>query len=81
MIDLRVICLFALLFISLPRFLSNLDISPNSVSLRTEGDLSRKGTQLLLLFSVFADGEGDELIYILKEPFLFLPFLPITIEI
>lgn len=37
------ICLFALLFISIQRFLSNLDIGPNFISLGTEGRLSRKG--------------------------------------
>ena len=80
MIYSSVTCLFALLFISLHRFLSNLDISPNSISLRTKGHFSRKGIQLLLLFSVFAKGEMMNW-YILKEPFFFFPFLPITIEI
>lgn len=74
------ICLFALLFISIHRFLSNLDIRPNSVSLRTKGRLSRKGIRLLLLFSMFAKGKMMNW-YILKEPFFFFPVLRITIEI
>lgn len=51
------ICLFALLLISIHRFHSNLDIRPNSIALGTKGQLSRKSIQSRLLFSVFANGK------------------------
>lgn len=73
MIYLRCVCLFALLFVSIHRFLSNLDIRPKFISLRTKGHLSRKGTRLLWLFSMFANGEMMNW-YLLKEPFFFFPF-------
>lgn len=74
------ICLFALPFRSIQRLLSNLDIRPNSISLGTGGHLSRKGTRLLWLFSVFAK-EKMMNGYFLKEAFLVFPFLPIITEI
>lgn len=67
--------LFALLFVSIHGFLSDPDISPNSISLRTQGHLSRKGLRLLWLFSMFAKGEMMNW-YLLKvkDPFFFFPF-------
>lgn len=80
MIYSRFMCLFALLFISIHRCLSNLDIRLNFISLGTEGHLSRKGTQPLgLFFSVFAK-EKMMNGHILKEVCLLFPFLPITTE-
>jgi hypothetical protein len=52
MIYLSFICLLALLFISIHRFLSNLDIRPNFISLGTKGQLSRKSIQSLAFFNV-----------------------------
>lgn len=66
-------CLFALLFVSIHGFLSDPDISPSSISLRTQGHLSRKGPRLLWLFSMFAKGEMMNR-YRLKDPFFFFPF-------
>lgn len=74
------ICLFALRFISTQRFLSNLDIGPNFISLGTEEHLSGKGSQLLWLFSVFAKEKMMNENF-LKEAFLVFPFLPMITEI
>lgn len=70
MIYLRFICLFALLFISIHRFLSNPDISPNSISLGAKRQLSRKDIQLLSFFFQCLQMGNDELIYFKGAIFL-----------
>lgn len=52
MIYLSLGCLFALLSISIQRFLSNPDIRPNSSALGTKGQLSRNIRRLSCFFHV-----------------------------